>query len=564
MPFFLFCGGRVPSSRLFAALLVLLCLTPVLLWSPCAQAHAALVASDPAQGSTLDAMPERFALRFNEPVSPLVIKVLEPHGSALLLDDVWQQDENLLIAIPDLQTPGSYVLSWRVVSADGHPVGGSVLFALGSASKPAEMALQDAAPENQTRQLALWSVRVLVYLGLFLGVGGVAFRVCLMPAPVAVSSLNESAWGSAWLWLGAIATLGSVCLFGLDALDAPLSAWHQGAVWRAAWHSTVGMMAVLSWGALACACLSQRLQSAATVWGRRIALAALLMLGLALASSGHASLATPQWLARPAVWLHGVAIALWIGSLLPLGSSLRPQALKSDLSPLRRFSQVIPWVMTAVLVSGVVLAWLQLGRLQALWLTEYGQVLLLKLGLVLVLLGMGAFNRYCWTQPTLQGKAAARHRLHRVIGLEVGMVILILSTAALWRFTPPPRSQPTFQTASQAGVFIVPVPGPAAMAELHFKRTDNAQGRSLEIQLLDSASVVLSAQAVEVVFSSVESGIEPISYPAARLQPGQWQIQSLHLPDWSTWQVQVRILVSDFDRLILQTEFTFPSSEYSQ
>ncbi len=563
-PFLSYWGG-VLSSRLFAALMVLTCLTTALLWSPCAHAHAALVSSEPAQGSTLETMPETFALRFNEPVSPLVFKLLAPNGSALPLDEVRQQDENLIVAVPDLQTHGSYVLSWRVVSADGHPVGGSLLFAFGTASEPAVMASQDATQENQTRKMALWVVRVLVYLGLFLGVGSAVFRAFLVPSPVGVGNVGGRATGSNWLLLGAVATLLSVYLFGVDALDAPLSAWDQGAVWQAAWSSTVGLAAMLIWGALACAWLSKRLHSPGTVWRRLIVAAALLMLGLALASSGHASLATPQWLARPAVWLHGIAIALWIGSLLPLGSSLRPQALNSDLLPLRRFSQVIPWVVAGLLISGVILAWLQLGRLQALWVTEYGQVLLLKLGLVLVLLGMGALNRYRWTQPTLHGDVVARHRLRRVTGLEVGIAILILSTAALWRFTPPPRSLPTVQAASsEARVFSVHLHGPAAMAELHFKPADNAQGRSLDIQLLDAANAPLSAQAVEVVFSNTESGIEPISYPATRLQQGQWQIQPLHLPNFSKWQVQVHALVSDFDRLTLQTDFTFPSSRESK
>jgi copper transport protein len=56
---------------------------------------------------------------------------------------------------------------------------------------------------------------------------------------------------------------------------------------------------------------------------RGLSLAALLGVGLALAMSGHASSASSQWLTRPAVLAHGIAVACWIGALAPLAILLR-------------------------------------------------------------------------------------------------------------------------------------------------------------------------------------------------------------------------------------------------
>src|SRR5690606_26651821 len=97
--------------------------------------------------------------------------------------------------------------------------------------------------------------------------------------------------------------------------------------------------------------------------------------GLALAASGHASAAEPQWLMRPAVFVHALAVAFWIGALLPLAASRRMQALESR-TVLHRFSQAVPFVLAALIASGTALAWVQVGEFSALWRTDYGCLLL--------------------------------------------------------------------------------------------------------------------------------------------------------------------------------------------
>src|SRR5690606_23686924 len=104
---------------------------------------------------------------------------------------------------------------------------------------------------------------------------------------------------------------------------------------------------------------------------------ALPALGIGMAASGHAATAMPQWLARPAVVLHVLAIAAWAGSLWPLRQMLRrPDRLA--MPGLNWFSRRIPFVALVLVATGVTLALLQFDRVQSLWLTAYGQVFAAK------------------------------------------------------------------------------------------------------------------------------------------------------------------------------------------
>src|SRR3546814_650387 len=134
----------------------------------------------------------------------------------------------------------------------------------------------------------------------------------------------------AGLWLFG-ARLGPVTggLQGWDALDVPFSSWGRWAIWQAAFSTSYGLSATLTGGAWAAALVSL---AAGGKLARGLAVAGLLLTGLALAATGHASTASPFWLARSAVWLHAVAIACWLGSLV------RSEEHTSELQSLMRLS----------------------------------------------------------------------------------------------------------------------------------------------------------------------------------------------------------------------------------
>ncbi len=113
---------RAGCRHALLALCAWLCLTSA------AMAHAALTGAVPPDGTVLQAAPETFLLSFSEPVSPLVLSLVKPDGSSVALADFALKDRTLTIEAPAALGAGTHVLSWRVVSEDGHPVSGRSCF----------------------------------------------------------------------------------------------------------------------------------------------------------------------------------------------------------------------------------------------------------------------------------------------------------------------------------------------------------------------------------------------------------------------------------------------------
>ena len=95
-------------------------------------AHAALVASVPADGSVLAQAPDTVQLRFNEVVTPAVVRLIDAAGRARDDARVRSLDQTIVITLPKNLPRGTQLVSYRVISADGHPVGGSLVFSIGA------------------------------------------------------------------------------------------------------------------------------------------------------------------------------------------------------------------------------------------------------------------------------------------------------------------------------------------------------------------------------------------------------------------------------------------------
>src|SRR6516164_5585963 len=275
-------------------------------------AHASLVKALPADGAVMPLPPATLTLTFNEPVSPLVVRLIGPDGAPIALTAVTAQDTTVTISAPPALRRGTHVLSWRVISADGHPVGGSLMFSIGARSSAAQ-------PENladRSVRAALWAGRVVIYVALFVGAGGAFFAAWI------ADGAARRTWIVLVLAAGLVAVALSLGLQGLDALDLPLSGLRHKLAWDAGLATSYGATAVAAAVALLAALLGCAAKSASTA--RAFSLVGVIGAGLALSLSGHASAAAPQLLNRPAVFLHAVCVAFWIGSLLPLSRWAAP------------------------------------------------------------------------------------------------------------------------------------------------------------------------------------------------------------------------------------------------
>jgi copper transport protein len=500
-----------------------------------ALAHAALIGTEPTDGAVLAQSPARFALTFSEPVSPLVLTLTKPDGAAEALTSFRLDGQTVENDNPDQLANGSHVLSFRVISADGHPVGGSIVFSVGAATVAPTPA---AGGTDWALGSAIWIAKVLLYAGLFLGVGG-AFCLCWL----APKDLAGRRFSIAMMLVGVPAALLSLGLQGLDALELPLARLALPLVWKTAAATTFGWTVLVALAALALGLVSLAVPRALS---KALSLAGLAAVGLALAASGHASDADPQWLTRPMVFLHGAGIAFWAGALVPLAFCLKAGAPGTDCF-LRRFSKAILPVVAVLAVAGVVLAVIQVEKPSALVDTAYGRLLVAKLVLLLILFGLAAFNRWRLTMPAEAGDGIVRKKLVRSITVETLLVLAIFGVAAGWRFTPPPRAL-AIAAAQPASAHLHTL---KAMADISIT-PGHAGPVTASFMVMTGDFGPLDPKAMTLVLSKPDSGIEPIKRPAERAGDGTWRVAGLVVPVPGRWTVGLDILVSDFDMVKIE------------
>lgn len=521
-------SGRHVRAGCRHALLALcgwLCLTSA------AMAHAALTGAVPPDGTVLQAVPETFLLSFSEPVSPLVLSLVKPDGSSVALADFALKDRTLTIEAPAALGAGTHVLSWRVVSEDGHPVSGSILFSIGAAGGT-QPAVADAV-DLKVRG-AIWLAKLGLYAGFFFGIGGVfALNVFMRDRSVARVFIGLM------IGLGLVSVVASAALQGLDALAAPLARIADPQVWTAGLGTSFGRTVSVMAAALLLSGLAL-LSSSAKV-SNLVSILALLGESLSLALSGHASAADPEWLTRPSVFLHAGSIAIWIGALPPLGLAFRKHAPSAGPA-LLRFSRFIPLVVAVLVTAGTVLAIVQVKDPSALLNTSYGKLLVFKLVLVALMLLLAAVNRWRLTQRAAVGDRHTTRYLIRTIAAEVLLALMIVGVATLWRFTQPPSAL-AMAAPQPASVHLHT---PKVIAELTV-----SPGRSGPVTVtavtMTAQSRPLDAKEVTIVFAHQAAGIEPIRRKALKSADGTWRVDDLVLPVPGQWLVRLDVLISDFE-----------------
>jgi copper transport protein len=507
--------------------------------APSAIAHAALVSSEPADGVLINEPPQKIIMKFTEPVSPVVLRLTKPEGGTVNLTGAQLVDDALVIPAPKGLREGTYVLSWRIISQDGHPVGGTVVFAIGKESEANISAQSRQAPGLKP---VIWLLRVGLYLTLFFGVGVTVFLNWTMEGKRLPRSFARSlAFGLVLVFPIAIISLG---VLGIDALGAPWRDLLGSAVWQAALSTSYSLTA----GAACLAALSALISISVKerAWAHLSSFAALALAGVAIAASGHAATAVPQAFSRPAVFTHVACATLWAGALLSL-AYLYWTSHPTRTAVLRRSSSLMVWSVAILVLSGVAIAVLQLKPFSSLFTTSYGQVLLAKLCLVICLLALACYNRYWLTAPTLAGEIWAERRLLHSVGVELFLVLAILGIVALWRFTPPPRSM-----AMPSSEIALHVHSQQLMAELHIV-PGKVGANSMTIEIIGAP-----AKAVNVSIRNDSAKIEPIRREAMRTNHQTWTVPELQIPVSGHWMLRLDVLVSDFESVTLESSFNTP------
>ncbi|MFI2260273.1 copper resistance CopC/CopD family protein [Streptomyces tubercidicus] len=425
-----------------------------------ASAHAALTGSTPAQGSVADRAPEQVTLTFSEGVAmgDDSIRVLDPQGKRVDEKKLRNLSSDRVVkygaGLPSGLRDGTYTVAWQAVSADSHPVSGAFTFSVGAPSKTTAPVPQQEAGGGLVG--ALYGVaRYLAYAGFVLLAGGAAFVVACRPAAALVRSVQRLVvygWalltgttvvmlllrtpytgsgdladvfdlgglqqvlitkpGAALvsrLLLLAAAALFVAVLFGAYArayepagaeesagADEPSAVGAGGASGEGAEADEAGGSDDADERGASDAAAEQARRRKDLTFGLGFG-GVIVATGLAAtwAMAEHASTGLQPAVAMPVDVLHLLAVAAWLGGLAALVVSLY-WGPPVERAAVRRFSRIAFGSVVVLVATGLYQSWRQVGTWRALTDTGYGQLLLLKVALVVVLVGIAWLSRQ-WT-----------------------------------------------------------------------------------------------------------------------------------------------------------------------
>ncbi len=407
-----------------------------------AAAHALATSSVPASGAELKQAPSQIVITFTERPDPALssIQVLDTSGatrSGGRATPVPGQPTELEIPAHGLGD-GVYTVSWRTVSAvDGHLASGSFAFGVNAspAGAPTPKAVVSGTPRPSSAAVAS---RWVYYAGL-IGLVGIAFvgLVIVRPPP---SRLVRRALPAAWL-LGAVGAIG-VSEAARSTSGASLVDLFSSSLGRS--FITRGLPLIVA-GAAILVCLGRY---------RRAGLAAVGLAGaaamLADVDTSHAAAASSwTWYRMGTQWVHFLAVGVWIGGLAALLLSLGSLDHERRGPAVRRFSTAAGFGLLAVAATGSLRAVDEVGSWGRLFSTGFGQIVLIKIGLLGLIACMGAVNRYR-NVPAI-GRSALG--LRRVASAEVLVAGCALVAAAFLQNLAPP----SLASASQGPPTLAPL-----------------------------------------------------------------------------------------------------------
>lgn len=411
-----------------------------------ALAHSTLERASPGFRERLASSPRAVVLRFDQQVQALPgsIRVYSSRGSIGVLE-ARSIGRSLRAALPPLQT-GAYTVRWHALSGDGHVVSGVYTFGVRVAAPAATDAYGSSGP-TRSEDVVRWAY----FLALALLVGGLGFRLLVLHgSPLSAGAERRFL---ALTGLGAFATINvGIAAFILraeDALQLPFSRLLYGDLTPIA-RSRFGTAFIAM--TLGFAVVSAFLFFA-WLTDRTVLLWPAFLLGLGFASglslSGHSAAdAGSSWKSQLADWAHLSAACLWIGGLVQLAFVVWPLLPDARRPAFLSFSRLATVCIGVLLLAGVYLSILRLPQLNDLWTTGYGQVLLVKIGLVSLALAWGGIHKLVAVPAVARGSTGLFGRLQRsLIGESmVGMAVLL--AAAILVDAKPPAQPPPSQPAA--------------------------------------------------------------------------------------------------------------------
>jgi copper transport protein len=543
---------------------VLIALGVLVLPASPASAHAALIGSIPAPGSIVGSSPTEIVVTFSEGITPVTgrVQVLDPDGKRISGTPT-VAGTTLRIPVRKAAQPlGTYLVSYRVISADSHPVGGAVTFSVGapSATPPA------AGPAETHRSVALATpvTRFLGYAGLTLAVGPALFLALLWPRRRSRTGAIRTVY--AGLALVGVATLGS--LWTQVPASSGAALWDvRPAELGPVLTSDYGLTLIARLAALAvtAALIPAVLRGGTSrVSGGTSRVKGLALLAVALGGvvtwplTGHAAASPLAAAVVASDVVHIAAMAVWLGGLITLTVFLLrrtdPRVLGVILPVWSRWAALaVVWLVG----GGVVQAVVQVGTVRALWETDYGRLLLAKVGVLAGTLAVAAYARRLVNRRQVPASGAGAMR--RTVGIEVAATVVILGLSAVLVQVNPGRSATVDEGAVRDDGVSQTLTCPLYTLQFNIFPTQVGDNNTIHAFVYTPAGAPLPADEWSVTSQLLGKDLEPVTEPLLPLEPRHHAAGAITFPYPGQYEVKFTVRIGELDQATVKTTISVPA-----
>ena len=534
--------------------------------APAAFGHAVLQGSVPERGAALDVSPGQVEFRFSEAVEGAfgAVRVYDARSERVDTGEIVRPDDSASIGVklrPRLPD-GTYVATFQVISADSHPVSGGIVFTVGEGggTAPAVADLVGTGTGPVT-EIAFGIARGVSYAATALLVGGLVFLLAVWrTALLGPATARARRLGVGAALAGVVAGVCGLALQGATASSTTFRAALDPDVLASVLDTRFGRawaLRVLAFAALG-AIVALTLRGRPLPQARVVALAAGIgaaCVCLAPSFAGHAAASDPQAALVPLDVVHVLAMSAWIGGLAVL-LVVVPAATRALDPPERtrllarlllRFSPLALGCVLVLLATGIAQSLLHVDRWGALLDTPFGRAVLIKIGLVVVLVAIGAVQRRR-VVPRLRRAAeegatpgAAGVLLRTALRAEVVLAVVVLGvTSALVAYPPADAVAAGPYAASKVlGANTVEItldPASVGPNELHVYLLDKRTGAPFD-----------GTQELTVTASLPDEDIGPLDAQPRKAGPGHYVVDGLNLVPAGEWRLEIASRTSEFD-----------------
>jgi copper transport protein len=504
-------------------------------------AHASLSSTNPASGSTLATPPASTTLSFTEAVQIPVgsIQVFNERSEFVPLGGkaVHPGGNSTEVEIPlGTLANGGYVVVWRVISADGHPITGAYTFQVGEGDIDTNALSQRMADKADGSAAVRYSYTVdrgLLFASLMVMLGALGFLVFFGLDDVTVRRSRLLFYGASGLLL--LSTIASFLLQGLYGAGLPFSRTFDADVLNGTLDSRYGESVVVRVVALIALVTLVAVFGTRRRLGRVLSIIGSLVVIASVSTSGHAT--TGRWIpfALVADVVHLAATGLWIGGLVVLVFVAMRQQEKG-VSLVRWFSGLAFWCVVVLVITGTFQGIRQLHDVTALWESRYGVTLMIKVGVFLLLLAAAAASR-AWVGRTSSESTFVR----RSMGVEIVFAVVVIAVTSFLVTTPPVkadvRNKPISVEVRVQDSLVDLVIDPAKVGE-----------NAVHLYVLNQQGVAKDVPEVQMSVSQTDKGIGPIRLDLQKIRAGYYAVPDFVFPVDGKWRAGISVRTTDVDQ----------------